>query len=229
MNIIKSAVLFFAFLFSSSLGINAQTIKPQDGTIMFNHNLRSCLVVNLDPEAKTLKLAWKDYLKDNYDLKLKGIGWFQNKDILYAENIKIDKISAYSMNFYTQIIENENGSEMKLFASFGYDVFIDKENKPTEYNLLNEILENFLKVYLPKYYTQEVNDIKKRVTDLTLEINKLNDDIKSDNGKMEDLKREIEELTKKTETNKTTLEINKKKLIAREEKLTRIKNQLDNL
>lgn len=225
----KSLILLFGFLFIGSLGINAQSIKPQDGTILFENNSRACLFVSLDPEPKTLKMAWKEYLEDNFNFKLKGISTFQNKDILYAENVKIDKISAYSMNFYTQILENENGSEMKVFASFGLDEFIDTVNKPKEYILLNEILEGFLKVYLPKYYTQEVNDTKKRVNDLTLEINKLNDEIIKDHNKLESLKRDIEELTKKTEMNENALELNKKKLITREEKLKRIKNQLNNL
>jgi len=227
--ITKSSLLFIGILFIGSLGINAQSVKPQDATILFENNVRPCLLVSLDPEPKTLKQAWKEYLEDNYNFKLEGISLFQNKDILSAENVKIDKISPYGMNFYTQILENENGSEMKVFASFGIDEFIDKTNKPTEYKLMNEILESFLKVYLPKYYTNEVNDTKKRVTDLTLEINKLNDEINNDHGKIETLKKEIEELTKKTEMNQNALELNKKKLITREEKLSRIKNQLNNL
>jgi hypothetical protein len=229
MKIYRPILVSCLLLFLASLGINAQTIEPQDGTIMFNDNLRSCLVVNLDPEPNTLKVAWRDYLKDNYNLKLEGIGLFQSKDLLFAENVRIDKISTYSMNFYTQIIENENGSEMKLFASFGYDVFIDQANKPEEYKLLDEMLESFLKVYLPKYYTQEVNDTKKRIIDLTVENNKLNDEINSNKEKMEVLKQEIEELNKKTDSNTITLELNKKKLVTREEKLLRIKNQLSNL
>jgi hypothetical protein len=227
--IIKSSILFLGLLFIGSLGLNAQSIKPQDGTILYENNLRACLQVSLDPEPKTLKMAWKEYLEDNYNFKLEGISRFHNKDILYAENVKIDKISPYGMNFYTQILENENGSEMKVFASYGIDEFFDNANKPTEYKLMNEILESFLKVYLPIYYTEEVNDTKKRVSDLTVEINKLNDDIIKDHGKMETLKRDIEELTKKTEMNETALELNKKKLITREEKLIRIKKQLNNL
>jgi hypothetical protein len=227
--IMNATILLCAFLFITSLEMNAQSIKPTNGTIMYNDNMRECIVVNLDPETKTLRSAWTDYLKDNYDLKLKGNGWFSSKDILYAEDVLIDKISANRMNFYTQIIENENGSEIKLFASFGYDAFIKKEKDSVEYKSLNEMLESFLKVYLPKYYTLEINDTKKRVLDLTEEINDLNKDIISDNDKLEKLKLQIDELTKETEKNKTALEINKKKLTKREEKLVRIKNQLNKL
>ena len=229
MKMIKSILLLSVILFSTTLALNAQSIKPQDGTIIFEDKLRSCMVVDLDPETKTLRSAWTEYLEDNYDLKLKGNGFFQNKDILYAENVLIDKISVNSMNFYTQIIENENGSEMKLFASFDYDAFIKKEKDSVEYKSLNEILEGFLKVYLPKYYTIGVNDTKKRILELTEEINDLNEDIISDTGKLEKLKQQIDELTKETETNKIALEINKKKLTKREEKLVRIKSQLNNL
>jgi hypothetical protein len=204
-----------------------KTIKPTDGTIIIKDQLQKCMVVVLDPETKTLRSAWIEYLKDNYNLKLKGNGLFQNKDILNAENVIIDKISANSMNFYTQIIENEIGSEMKLFASYGYDMFIEKEKYADEYYSLIEILESFLKVYLPKYYTQEVDDTKKRLLELTKENNRLNKNIISDNGKLKKLNQKIDKLTEETEKNKSTLERNKKKLLKREEKLLRIKKQLN--
>ena len=86
MKIIKGALLLVIFLFA--IQINAQSqIQSFESTIEHNDAQRPCIQVNLDPEPKTLKKAWKNYLKDNYGVKLKGIGFFSNKDLLSAEEV----------------------------------------------------------------------------------------------------------------------------------------------
>src|SRR5690606_23968036 len=97
-----------------------------------------------------------------------------NKDLLYAEDVVIEKLSSKRMNFYTQIIENEIGSEMKVFASFGYDIYIDKNETPEEYKIMNRMLNEFLNSYLPNYYKDQVKDTEKKVKDLTKEVKGLN-------------------------------------------------------
>ncbi|HLV40729.1 MAG TPA: hypothetical protein VKY37_00490 [Brumimicrobium sp.] len=69
----------------------AQDPIPKDGFIEHNGGNRPCLYVNLDPETKPLKKAWKSFLKDNYDFKIKGIGFLSNKDLLYKEDVIIEK------------------------------------------------------------------------------------------------------------------------------------------
>jgi hypothetical protein len=65
--------------------VYGQQIKPSESFIVHEDVPRSCWVVNLDPEPKTLKKAWKDYVKDEFDISMKGFGLFLKKDLLFAE------------------------------------------------------------------------------------------------------------------------------------------------
>jgi len=228
MKIFEATIFLLTILLS--MHMNAQTsIETYDSTIKFDKEQRPCLQLNLDPEPKTLKDAWRDYLKDNYDFKLKGIGFLSNKDLLSAEEIMVPKISPKTMDFYTNIVEDENGSEMKIFARHGYDIYINKKNYPDEYDALREVIDGFIKQYLPKYYEGRVSDTQDRIKKLEDETKDLKKDINDGTERIAKLKKEIENLEKKLGTNNEALKIANKKLIKRNEKLERIKKQIRKL
>jgi len=224
-NLMNFTIATFLML-SFSEHVSAQNVVPKDGKIEHNDNNRPVLVVNLDPEPKPLKKAWKSFLKDKYDFKIKGIGFLRNKDLLYAEDVVIEKISSKRMNFYTQIIEDEVGSEMKVFGSFGYDIYIDKNETPEEYKVMTNMLNEFLKSYLPDYYKDQVKDTEKKVKKLSKAVKGLNKDISKNSDEIEDLQEEIEDLTKESEEKSKALEVANTKLSERKEKLERINSQL---
>lgn len=216
-----------AMVFAFAGNIKAQEVEPRKGTIEHNDGKRSCLVLNLDPEPKPLKKAWKSFLKDNYDFKIKGIGFLTNKDLLYKEDIVVEDISSKRMDFYTKIVEDEVGSEMKVFASFGYDIYINEKDTPEEYRILEEILKDFLKSYLPKYYESEVKATKKKIKKLTKNVSGLNKDLSKNKSEIEDLKEEIEELTEEVAEKESLLETTNVKLKERKEKLQRINEKFN--
>lgn len=234
----KHIFLLILAVIVSSFKVSAQKIdiKPENGSVEFNDVSRPCIQVNVDPETKETKKAWKKYLSDNYSVKIKGIGMFSNKDILFAEEIVFKEISDKRLNLYTEIIEDLNGSQIKLFVSFGYDVYINEKDYPEEYKQLEAVLINFLKIYLPKYYKEKVNDVEKRISSLNKETRKLKDELVKISNEIEDLKKEIleleSELTDKEislESTKVKLEISTKKLEKRKKKLDRILKQLKNI
>ena len=57
----------------------------------------------MEPATKDVRDAFQDFLKKNYDVKLKGDGLFSNKDVLYAEKVKINTISDKNLDFYAKI------------------------------------------------------------------------------------------------------------------------------
>lgn len=213
-----------------SFDLSAQSsIEPVESTIQFNDGTRPCIQVNLDPEPKTLKKAWAEYLNSNYDLKLKGIGMLSNKDLLSAETVTVNQISSNTIDFYTHIVEDRNGSEMKVFARFGYDMYITKENYPTEYKAMLEMVESFMKFYMPTYYQAEIDDTEKRVEKLTEEKESLVKDIDNKTDEIEQLRTEINEREASLTENKKQLEETEEKLTVRKEKLERIRIQLRKL
>ena len=222
----KFSLLALMF-FTLNNSVYAQAVTPKDGMIMHNKSQRPSIFVNIDPEPKPLKKAWKSFLKDNYDFKIKGIGFLSNKDLLYAEDLVIEKISPKRMNFYTKIVENEVGSKMTVFGSFGYDIYIDKNETPEEYKVMNQMLTEFLNSYLPDYYKNQVKDTEKKVKKLSKEVKGLNKDISKNNKKTKKLAKEIEELTKEAAEKEEELETATIKLKERKSKLERIKKKLN--
>lgn len=130
------------------------------------------------------------------------------------------------MDFYTHIVEDENGSEMKVFARHDYDIYINQKNYPNEYKVINEILERFIKFYLQTYYEDKIKDTERRVSKLTHESDDLKKNIEDNSDEIKKLKIEIKEREKETIANKKKLEIAKRKLIERKEKLERVRIQL---
>lgn len=208
--------------------LNAQNVTIEDRTIKHNDAERPCLVVELDPEPKPLKKAWKSFLKDNYDFKIKGIGFLTNKDLLYAEDLVVEQISAKRIDFYTRIVENEVGSQMQVFIAFGYDIYVDKNEMPEEYKVMKKMLNDFLKSYLPDYYKSEVKDTKKKVKKLAKQVEKLSDDISDNKEKVKDLNKEMEELTEEITEKEAALRTAEIKLNQRKQKLQRILGQFEN-
>lgn len=202
--------------------VRAQDITIKNSTVNHNGGERPCLVVNIDPEPKPLKKEWKSFLKDNYDFKIKGIGFLTNKDLLSRKDVVIEEISSKRLDFYTKIVEDEIGSEMKVFASFGYDIYINKEEMKEEYEVMKKMLNDFLKSYLPKYYKSEVKASKKKVKKLSKEVKGLKKDIAKNKDEIEDLKKEVEELSEEVTEKSAQLEEAETKLNQRKLKLERI-------
>lgn len=203
----------------------AQSIRPYTGTIVHNSAARPCLVINVDPEPDLLKEAWRDFLKDNYDFKLKGIGFLSNKDLLSAEQVVVGSLSSKEMDFYTHIVEDENGSEMKVFAAFGYDMYVDSIRTPKEYKELTTILERFLSTYLPEYHQDLIEETKKRLQELSEEKEKLQKNITEDEKEIKNLSQEIASLSQAVTVNKQMLEKTERKLTVRKAKLDRVLQQ----
>jgi len=219
--------LLLTIFLLASLSTTAQTsVDAKESTIKFDKAQRPCLELNLDPEPKTLKKAWRKYLKNEYDFKLKGIGFLKNKDLLSAEQIVVKELSTNQMDFYTQIVESKTGSEMNVFVRYGYDIYISQSSHPEQFVTLNNILDGFLKEFLPGYYADQVKDTEKRVKKLEKETKSLSKDMKNDSKKIEKLNKEIKDREKDLESNNELLEEAKTKLESRQEKLKRIKNEL---
>lgn len=205
---------------------NAQQ-TPIQGTIQHNDKTRPCLVVNVDPEPKTLKKEWEDYLKNNFGFKLKGIGFLTNKDLLSAKEITINAISPNAMDFYTEIIEDEIGSQMKVFATFGYDLYINPTENLMEFNALKKIVTDFLDTYIPNYYQELVDDAEDAVNDLSKEQEKLKKAISKDTKDIDKMTNKIEGLTEDISDNKTELIQVEEKLSNRLLKLEKYKAKLN--
>jgi chromosome segregation ATPase len=136
------------------------------------------------------------------------------------------RITSGKIDIYTHIIEDETGSEMKVFAAIRHDVFLSMNNSPAALIELRNIFQEFLKEYLPHYYQGRVRDAEHRVNALVKEKATFKKEITKDSEKIEQLKLEIEELSLKLAANRAKLDLAESKLKKRKEKLNRIRAQV---
>lgn len=176
------SVLAMAIAFS--LQSSAQTYTIDTATILFENQQRPCFRVKYDASPKTVKKAWDDFFRKNYSVKVKGIGFLTNKEIITATDVTIGAISDKRMNMYASITEAPGDrSELDFFSSFGYDFFIGPDNYPTEFTAMKKILNDFSMDFLIDFYGSEASRVTREMTGLEKDIKKNNKDINKNTKK----------------------------------------------
>lgn len=225
-NLFKTTIIaLFCFAFST---LQAQLVSVQDGNLKTNESEQTCVQVVMQPEAKEVKRAFKDFLNDEYDVKLKGIGFLSNKDVLTAEQTNISVISDKMMDLSAQVIEVNDKTQMCIAGSFGYDIAIDRYDYPQEYRAMRNIVLDFLDVYLPNYYQDRIEEKQEIVTNLQEERSDLTEDITDNKEEIEKLKKENEKLMKELEDTKKQLKSQTAQLENRKKNLNKVNNELRN-
>lgn len=216
--------IFFVMLIciSSILYLSAQTYTIDTSEISFENKLRPCYSVDFDAPAGTAKSAWKDFLKKRHDIKVKGIGLFADKDLLDAEDVRINSVSDKRMNVYARITELSAGSSMKFFVSFGYDFFVGPGNYPQEFEKMKALLNDFCVEFLTDYYKDRVSYITKTMKRIEKDILRKQKDIEKNikkakkesdavslalETKNQGIEREIKELEREIEGYRTELSL----------------------
>ncbi len=166
------------------LQTNAQTYRIDTSTINFENKDRPVLYVKYDATPKTVKKAWVDFFKKQYDVKVKGIGFMTNKELLTAADMSLTAISDKKMNMYGSVTDAPGErSELRYFISLGVDTFIDPDNYATEFAAMKKILNDFSMEFLTDYYGSEASRITSEISGLERDIRKNNKDIKQNTRK----------------------------------------------
>jgi hypothetical protein len=166
------------------LQVSAQTYKIDTSTINFENRERPALYVKYDASPKTVKKAWDDFFKKHYDVKVKGIGFMTNKEVLTASDMSLTAISDNKMNMYASIMDAPGErSELKFFIAMGIDTFIGPANYPAEFAAMKKILNDFSMEFLTDYYYSEASRITKEISGLEKDIKSNNRDIKQNTKK----------------------------------------------
>ena len=219
--------LFILFLFSTlSIALQAQILSTADRIISHKGKDIMSIEVKMDPPTKEVKDALDDFMKETYDVNLKGFGFLANKDVLEAEEVKLVLVSEKAFNLYFKVIESVNATQVNAFASFGYDVPFDPTTHPEAFEALRRIVYRFLDDFLPNYYAEKVKETRTYITDLKDEQEKLAKNIEDNTEEIAKLKDENEDLRAKRFDNITALEQAAQKLEQEKIKLTRIRSLL---
>lgn len=221
--------LIFSFLFLTGLftiSLTAQQLEITNDQVTYKKEDRASVRVLLDPEPKTVKKAFEDWLKDHYDVNLKGIGFLANKDVLKAEEVEFPEISENELDFFAKVVREKDVTTMHVFASLGYEIHISPEKYPTEYASMKSIVQSFLNDWLPVYYKDRVSYTSERLEALRVDREDLQETIAGNEKKMEDLKKENEKLRKKLSNGEDELNGLTQSLQNREKELKTINDKL---
>ena len=188
----KKQFLILGLAIAFCLQLTAQTYKIDTSTITFENVNRPCLTVKYDASPKTVKKAWDDYFKKTYDVKVKGIGFLTNKEVITATDMSLPAISEKRMNMYANVVDAPGDrSELSYFMSFGYDFFIGPENYPTEFAAMKKILNDFSVEFLTDYYYSEASRMTKEIKGLEKDITQNNKSIKKNTKKARKESKEV--------------------------------------
>ncbi len=175
----KKQFFILSFVLAFCLQLTAQTYKIDTATINFENKLRPCFVVKYDASPKTVKKAWDEYFKKTYDVKVKGIGFLTNKEVITATDISVLPISDKRMNMYASVVDAPGErSELSFFMAFGYDFFIGADNYPAEFAGMKKVLNDFSIEFLTEFYGSEASRITNEMKSLEKDIKNNEKDIK---------------------------------------------------
>lgn len=183
--------------------------------------------VVMSPKPDKVKDEFRDFIKDKYDVKMKGIGFLSNKDILSAEAVKIPAISSKEMDFKAKVVENGDNTEMYVFGMLGYDINISPEKYRDEYRAMKNITVDFLNGFLPEYYQDRVDETQDMLSDLRDNRNDLRDDLADNKEKIADLEKENKELDSELTNTESKIKDTETKLNMRRNNLQKVNRQLE--
>jgi hypothetical protein len=188
----KKIILISGLAIVFCLQLSAQTYKIDTAAIAFENVKRPCFRVNYDASPKAVKKAWDDYFKKTYDVKVKGIGFLTNKEVITATEITLVPVSDKRMNMYASVVDVPGDrSELSFFMSFGYDFFIGPDKYPAEFSGMKKVLNDFSVEFLTDFYYSEASRMTSEIKDLEKEIRKNKKDINKNTKKARKESKEV--------------------------------------
>jgi len=222
----KSIILLALVLVAFINKVSSQTVNViQDSQVDFDSKPRQCLMVYVEPEARKMRKVWTKYMKKTYNVKFRDeSGWFSGKELLTAKKITVAKVSQLPMDMYCKVSESSGGSQILLYANFGYENYINRKNHPESFDAMSSLLDLFLKDKLNKFYTNNLKDLNSTIKDLNNKKKKLSKNIAKNNKEINKSNMLLSELAAKP---KTTSEAIRDGEILRTEKEALIKKLQD--
>lgn len=152
-----AAIFLLLTLFAAIVFGQSPAATVNQGSTLHDGEERPCLVIRMEPSEKEVKKAWESFLEKDHKVKLKG-----NK-VMEAIEVEFPAISPKTMDFFTKIQEDKNGTEMMVFARLGYDTYLNPQDYGQEWVAMERVTKTFLTTFLSEYYNAQVDDAKKVV------------------------------------------------------------------
>ncbi|MFB6319310.1 hypothetical protein [Saccharicrinis sp. FJH54] len=224
---LKLIAALFAVFVSFSF-INAQNgpysvignTKVFTTTLEYDGNPNPAFQVIFEGDRKELEDAWQDFLKDNYDVRLKRSG-----SLRIAPDIHLPDITNKQVTLYSMVNEKAPEAGLTVAISVNRYEYLSKKEYPEESEKIETFIKRFVKFYQLRLVANEMEKIQdvhddvesdlekamKDKADVDKDIVKLQGDIlkdKSDVSKNEKKILELEAENKELQSEITEMENN---------------------
>ncbi|MBG8552868.1 hypothetical protein [Hymenobacter guriensis] len=223
----------------ANLPAAAQLYEVRPGSVQFEKRERDAVKVQIDGTAQWTREFWQSWLKDTYNIKLKGGGVLGvgKKDVMEAKQTQVSSVSGKLLDLYSAVTApTDSTAELSVWAALGPDAFLHPDKTVSEYAALRGMVQSFATAARLKAYKEQIEEAEKRLKDGEKEKDDLNKDIKNmqsnttaNLARIEALKKQNIENTLKARQDSVKLIENARLLEIRKAQLQRRKDRLSAL
>ena len=159
--------LIFSLLWVSSVWAHHSEFLIDRTTIKYQGDQRDCWSASIDSHSKTVKKAWKDFIEEDYQAQVQGIGFLSNKKVLTVEAGRITDISTKPVDLFLKVTAKGSQVSLALFARDHQGDFISRSDSPDEFKALKPLLTRFIRTHLINQSQQRLESWKTQYQELT--------------------------------------------------------------
>ncbi|MBT2556232.1 hypothetical protein J7E24_00385 [Hymenobacter sp. ISL-91] len=232
----KHLLLLPALLLTATFA-QAQLYEARTSSVNFEKRTRDAVKVEVEASADWTREFWQRWLKDTYNIKLKGDGVFGvgKRDNLTAKQVPISSVSGQLIDLYSTILAPaDTVTELSVWAATGPDTFLAASS--SEFASLRSIVQSFGTAARQRAYRERVETAEKELAATTKDKEKLEKNraslagnTKSNLEKIEQLKQQNLDNQRKSADDSVKLLDNARLLELRQAQLERSRTRLLNL
>ena len=202
-------------------------VRPGGGKMMHGEMEREAIALDLDVPVDDAKGYFKEYMKERYGARVKGLGLLQNRTVLSVEEADIPALHAKRLDLYIQFEAGmDAGTFVLLVGRNGYDLYFSKAYEPETYSRLVVLMRAYKTFALEQRYKALLARQQKELEDLMRTQKKRSrmvDDHKDEQVRNRKRNKELDEEIKELEAQKIEADLMMERL---RENIARSKEEL---
>ncbi|RPD49987.1 hypothetical protein DNI29_04110 [Hymenobacter sediminis] len=150
----------------SPLAVQAQLYDARSSSVNFEKRERDAVKVQVEGTAQWTRDFWQAWLKDTYNIKLKGSGVFGvgKKDVLEAKQVPMSSVTGKLLDLYSTVTSpSDTVSELSVWAAMGPDAYLSASGTPSEFSSLRTIAQSFAAAARLKAYREQIAEAEKQL------------------------------------------------------------------
>lgn len=188
--ILSSILTFFTLTISAQLLDIPSELNINERAMILDKVERNGFSIQLEGEEKEVLKQFADYTESAWDVKVKS-----RSSEVSGEDLLSTSFSDKHFGINAYFVESDQGNELRFFARFGTDIFVNSKDYPKEAANAQKHLRAFAKKYYGDYIDEQLEEKKDDLKDSEKDLL----GIKKDISKEEKSKLKEQEAIKKLE------------------------------